>query len=601
MKHNDSSSAYKKENDEYYSNLVSLYQDAKDTRQAVEGDWYSLYRLYTGYTTLNQSVGNNSWTTSISCGKSYELVETLVSYLTRTFFFATKWFDLKPSSIAVDGYKPILLTLLADMLAESNFYSVVAECFRQLPLTGVTGIVTRMDGIGLSFESISAFNLYLTKDDRCFFHREVYTKGQLWQQWKYLALYSDNETTNSVNSWDDLLAVAKLSTDALNSGILNTSNQKTSDINEEMYELISCYTYCYKAKMYKRVVFCGSTIVACITRLKEYDIPIVMTLNKLPDNIYGIPLLAPSVGLIAEQESLRNYRLSNSKLGSYMMFVAGEDDILPEQLSFAPGKVFKARDVKNLTPLQIPDNTNVLTTQEAEMIDRSIYQNIGLGAGTSANVARQGERVTASEIESLKQASGIRLNQLFVIVESNFVSPLLNAIIGKIKSYNGKRKVIVKQFDDTYNLYNVAYSLLDNFDVTLSANGVRERLESVQRLIDLLGLVGQSEAFAASINIESIVLDIVKLYGFDNPEKYIKQQQATPTAPEQPKMSASAEKYGMEPQDNGVIQAMLAQAQTDPSVQALRFTETPNDPEVISGLAQQQAEQEMLSQQGMVM
>lgn len=574
--------------------VLKLYLESKNTRSSQESDWNALGRLYAGY---NVSTSNSSWQTNISSGKSYELVETLVAYLTRTFFFATKWFDLVPSDTGVDDYKPVAITLIADMISKSNFYSVISECFRQFPLTGLSGITVKLCKGTLVFESISAFNLYLTKDSKCFFHREIYTRAQLEEAWKYLALYPS--VRSEVNSFEELLTFTKAGGDtATNISAIN--NQVSAETGESIYELINYYAYDYDTGYYERTVFANTVIVAHVEKVTPELVPTVLTINRIPDTIYGIPLLAPSVGLIAEQESLKNYRLSNAKLGSYMMFIASDEDTLPDMLSFAPGKVFKARDVSNLTPLQIPDATNGMTSQEAEMLNQDIYKNIGLGAGTSANVARQGERVTAAEITSLKEASGIRLNQLFMIVESGFVTPLLNSILATLKKAKGKRVVSVKQKDDSYNLYNTTYEIVKGFNVSLSVNGVRERLENVQKLVDLLNLAGQNEAVASVVNLEAVVKDIVTLYGFDNPAKYIKSAQPE-MAPQEPPMPPPPGEAGIgSPEQNGVIQAMLQQAQTDPSVQALKFTDTPNDPEVQSGLAQQQMEQQMLQQAGTV-
>lgn len=581
-----------KDTDDSYTEVLTLYRESKNARSTQESDWNILGRLYTGFT-VNSN--NSSWQTNISSGKAYELVETLVAYLTRTFFFATKWFDLVPSASGVDGYKPVAITLLADMIADSNFYQVISECFRQFPVTGLSGITVKLCNGKLVFGSISAYNLYLTKDDKAFFHREVYTEEQLEEAWKYLALKS-----TTVKDFDELLSFTRAGTNdtSNNQGFLN--NQLSSATGEAVYELVSYYCYDYDTGYYERTVLANTIVVAHIEKVSPRMVPTVLSINKIPDTIYGVPPLAPSVGLIAEQEALKNYRLSNAKLGSYMMFIASDEDTLPDMLAFAPGKVFKARDVGNLQPLQIPDATNGMTSQEAEMLNQDIYKNIGLGAGTSANVARQGERVTAAEITSLKEASGIRLNQLFMIVESGFVTPLLNNILETIKKAKGKRVVSVKQKDDSYNLFNVTYEILQGFNVSLSVNGVRERLENVQKLVDLLNLTGQNEAVAAVVDIAAVVKDIVMLYGFDNPDKYIKQEAPVappeaPIAPQQPMPGGIGN-----PEDNGVIQAMLRQAQTDPSVQALKFTDTPNDPEVQSGLAQQQMEQQMMQQQGTI-
>ena len=516
-----------------------------------------------------------------------------MSYLFRSFFFATKWFDVSATELNSENYKPLALTLLADMLAESNFYLAIAECFRQLPITGVAGIVINTDTGVLRFSAINAYDLYLTKDDS-FFHREYYTKPQLINLWKtkYAAL-------TNIETLDDFIALCE--TGELDYGKLNTDSRNSGYLTgQQLYSLVNYYYYCYETKKYKRCVFSGNKEIHTYNNVAFYEIPVITSVNKLPDSVYGISLIAPSVGLIAEQEALRNYKLSNAKLGSYMMFISPEDTEIPDEMAFLPGKVFKLRDPNSLIPLQIPDTTNALTVQEDELLNRQIYQNCGLGAGTSANVARQGERVTAAEIESLKQSSGTRLNLLFVAIESSFVSPLLNATVAAVSKLKKPRKVYVKRDDstDASDVYEVSTELLKNYKFTLSANGTRERLETVQRLVDFLTMVSASEALMSQVNLEALMLDIMKLYGFDTPEKYLKKQEPLAPPQEAPQMPPDDPAAGVTPENNPLIQTMLNQVQNNPQSQALNFTDTPNDPETQVALAQQQAELQALNQGG---
>jgi hypothetical protein len=239
------------------------------------------------------------------------------------------------------------------------------------------------------------------------------------------------------------------------------------------------------------------------------------------------------------------------------------------------------------------------------VIRSSIYTTVGLGNGVSANSARQGERVTATEIESLQKASGTRLNLMFATLEAELFSPIINYAAMLITAIKGKQRVRVYNIDtDSYDIYDVPHSKLKEFKIVLDVSKVKERIEATQKLIDFVAATGNIPAAQEVIDYKNIVLDIVSLYGFPEPERYIKQAAPQQMQPEEQPADPYTEGLteagdGIDPNQNRILQAMQQGMQTDPAMMAMAQGGNPSDPgtyQEAESLLQQQAQAQQQAQ-----
>jgi hypothetical protein len=565
---------------------LSILANAKSWRQPLVDNWrfcYELYTARTGGTQDSSGIINN-----INSGKVFELTETFVSYFIQAVMFRDRFFDASPTSVGSQQYSSIVVELLADYIGASNFTRTLSECLRQLILTGNSGMTVMVRNQKLMFECLDIFRTFLLPGHSFeapnFIYEYRFSETELYEFYK-----AHKELKMNFDDFKTLTAYSSNDVDSNQNNINAVSTPMA-----EFYSLYCRYYWCHLRNDYEQCWFSRSAELF-EKLIKPEHVPIVVTAISLPGSPYGISPLENIVSLISEYELLRANRAAAAQVSNWRMFTSS-DGMVPDDMEFAPNKVFRTSMADSLVPLQMPTSNYQLTAAESQAMESSIYTTVGLGNGVSANSARQGERVTATEIESLQKASGTRLNLMFATLECELFSPIINYAAKVLQNISGKKQVRVYNLDtDGYDIFDVPHKLLKDFKIVLDVSKVKERIEAVQKLIDFVAATGNIPAAQEVIDYKNIVMDIVALYGFPEPERYIKK--VAPATPEQPASDPYTESLqqtgsGIDPSQNRIIKAMQQGVATDPAMAAMAQGGNPNDPgtyQQAESLVQQQA------------
>jgi hypothetical protein len=574
------------------SKFQGLLSDAKQWRQPLEDNWRFMYEMYTNNSATQTPMPE--YGVHINTGKVFELTETFVSYFMQALMFRDRFFDASPMAIGSQQYSSLAVELLADYIAQSNFSQVLSEVLRQLILTGNTGMTVSVRNKKLMFECLDMFRTYLLPGHSNEFPNFIYE-----YRLSEAELYEFYQESPEIKT--------KFEEFSLETGyaITETANQG-NDINREatpqmeFYQVYCHYYWCYKTGTY-RTCWYSKTSVLYDRKVKQEVIPLVIPAITLPSSPYGFSPLESSIGLISELTSIKSHRAIAAKVSSYYMFVT-DDGMVPDDMVFEPNKVFRTSKPDALLPLQMPAQGYQVNVSEEEILKGNIYSNVGLGNGVSANAARTGDRVTATEIDGLQKASGTRLNLLFTTLEARLFSPIINYANCVLANTPGKETIRVYNIDtDSYDIYSMAFTKLKEYKIILDVSKVKERMEAVQKLLDFVAAVGNIPTAQETINFPNLVTDIVALYGFPDPERYIKKPEPAPMEQNTESGGVYQESLqspeGIAPEDNRMLASLQQQMQSDPSTAAMVAGEDPNDPQTFIDQEDSLLRQQVMQQQ----
>jgi hypothetical protein len=577
-------SDYKQE----YLDHRNLLSQAEAWRQPLLDNWRFLYELYTNRQPQRDT---SDLTPNTNSGKVFELTETFVGYFIQAVMFRDRFFDASPLSVSSQQYQSIVVELLAEYIATSNFTRTLTECLRQLILTGNSGITVSVRNNRLMFECLDIFRTYLlpghTFETPNFIYQYHLSEAELYE------FFSSHKEVKG--KFEDFKVECTISDDNIDSQQNDVTGQSNTSV--EFYTIYCRYYWCHIEGDFKQCWFSRNRALFEKGILPE-QIPIIVTAITLPGSPYGISPLEAVVGQISQLEILRSEQAGAAIFAGWRMFTS-DDGMVPDDMEFAPNKVFRTSRPDSLVPLQMPTSGYQLTAAESENMKANIYTTVGLGNGVSANSARQGERVTATEIESLQKASGTRLNLMFATLEAELFSPIINFAAKAVANIKGKKQVRVYNIDiDGYDIYAVPHTKLKEFKVVLDVSKVKERIEAAQKLIDFVNTVSQIPSAEAVINYTNVITDIVALYGFPEPDRYIKkeepQQPETASAYQEPLQEAGA---GIDPNNNRILQAMQQGLTSDPTMAAMAQGQDPTDPGTYQAAEDSLLQQQALQQQ----
>lgn len=555
-----------------------------------------MYELYTN----NYKEDTPDYGATVNTGKVFELTETFTSYFIQALMFQDRFFDASASTVGSKQYSSMAVELVADAIATSNFSKVLGEVLRQLILTGNSGMTLNVRDKKLMFECLDIFRTYLLPRHSTEFPNFIYeyslTEPELYE---FFMSSSDIKETN-FDKFKERVVITTTSADVADD-YNNINKDSQGNVNHLLWELLAHYYYCYQSNKYKVCWYTSAGEKLYEKVIKQEYVPIVIQSITLPNSPYGFSPLESSVGLIAELTALKSYRLTAAKVSSWYMFTS-DDGMIPDDLTFEPNRVFRTSKPNALLPLSFPANGYEVNAAEEASLNSNIYTNVGLGSGVSANVSRQAERVTATEIDALQKASGTRLNLLFSLLEASLFSPIINYAKVMLSTLAGSKTIKVYNNDsDSHDIYSADWSLLKDFDMVLDVSKVKERLESVQKLIDFVSAVGNIPAAQEVVNFKNIIMDIANLYGFPEPQRYIIQPEKP--KPQEDSQDATSDIYqkalsspqGINPEDNRILNSIQQGMQSDPSIAATMAGNDPNDPSTFADTEESLIQQQLAS------
>lgn len=542
------------------SEIVSRCQDEVNSRTALDAKWRDNWGLYkTQPITVATDEG---WQSKINDGRVFELVETVASYIRNALFFSDRWVGLESTEPDLGEILPLVNTYFVDALNSSNFKREFRVFLSQYLLTGFSCMLPLWDsekGV-LCFETLNNYDTFIEtgcryEESTSYTFRRVelnYAQFIDWVEDGLLEIDGDEESAfeKYAQAHDE------------RKGELSGLSQTTPVIDKSTVLVYEYYCPIEK-KIYRYIE------EDCVCEEDGWDeCPwLVGILFETPDEAYGLSLLDSSIGLVIANNILHNQRLDNIALNINNMWQIIDDGIVnPNEVKSEPGKIIIVGRPDTITPLQPSTNSFGVSFQEQQILDSKIDRNTGTGAMVSANSYRTGERVTAAEIESVKDAGGNRLTDIFEHLEATFIVPLLKRSL-KILRDNIKKPKVVKLASNRADVYDYFKVLPEDFkhDFTVKVTGTQSvinRDKNISLITEYITVVSSVPQFAERVDWDTLFLDMTTKFGFDDPQRYIVKQQPEEPAPQTPQsplqqMSAQAQAIGGDPAQAGLQEAIL--------------------------------------------
>jgi hypothetical protein len=547
---------------EEHLKISDIVHEEKKSREALTSKWLDLWSLYKTRPINVRS--DDGWQSKINDGRTFELVETVASYIRNAMFFSDRWVSLESNEPDLAEILPLVNTYFVDVLNNSNFKREFRVFLTQLLLTGFSGILPYWDTDNdcLAFETINSYDLFI-ESSRRYSDRFSYSFRRIELNYAEFCCWVDDGLLEIEGTHEE--AWQELASDNTERTAELYNLRDTIPVNDKDSIVVIEY-YCPKERELYR--FVGDR---CLYDEEVDKCPwLVGLLFETPEDSYALSLIDSSIGLVIANNILHNRRLDNIDLSIDNMWLLVDDGVVnPAEIKSEPGKVIVVAKPDTLTPLQPPANNFNVTYQEQQVLDAKIDRNVGTGAMISANAYRKGERVTAEEIKSVKDAGGNRLTDVFEHIESTVIIPLLKRAFELVKEHTRKSKV-VKLPSDRPNVYDYFKMLPSdlNHDYTIKVVGTQSvinRDRNISLISEFVTLVSGIPQFVQLVDWTNLFTDLVVKFGFDDPARYIlkqqpQEEQATTEAPQSPlqQMAQQAGDIGGAPMQAALQEQVLS-------------------------------------------
>jgi hypothetical protein len=519
--------------------ISSIVSQERQARSALNAKWLELWNLYkTKPLRVQHDAG---WHSKLNDGRVFEIIETVGAYFRNALFFSDYWVELESREPGLAEITPLASAYFRDSLNASNFYRELRVATTQLLLLGFSAMRVFWDD-GLKFEALNALNLYIESSRRYdpkfsyVFREHLLNKAEFleWVAAKWL---------NKLEAEDAEAAFAKLATTKPTSNLLSLQSPTTNF--HEFVEIIEFYDP-IEGSLYR----CVDDKVLHEEDGLDYPPWHVAVLFETPEDAYGVSIIDSSLGLVLENNILMNRRLDNIAVSIDNMWLFVDDGVTdPASIKTEPGKVITVARPDAVLPLRPPANNFNITYNEAAVLDAKIDRNIGAGAMISANTYRSGERVTAQEIQAVKEAGGNRITDVYELFEKNFVLPLLHQAYAVLRQHTKSAQVVKRKsnkpgINDYFKI--LPSDLRKDFSVRITATqSLLNRDRKIKTMTDFLSIVASVPQFNNLVDWQAMFADLLLNFGFDDPTRYVLKQEPATNSP-QPKPSSALEELNQE-------------------------------------------------------
>lgn len=552
--------------------IPTIVYDEIKAREIVTDEWINLWSLYKTRPILERDDEDSSWKSRLNDGKAFEIIETVGSYIRNALFFSDAWVKIDSNEPGLDepgnAITPIVSKFFADTLNKSNLRREFRVFLTQLLLCGYSAMYPYYDDDKtLCFEAINNYDIYIDSSKRynpntSYSFRRIQLNYGEFENWVSSGYLDISEFKGIEDAWTVL-------SDSQNSNRQSDlyANRDTNQLDDNDF-IVVCEFYEPNEK-------CLYRFVDDYELGKEEDLEcpwIVAFLFETPEDCYALSLLSSSLGLIYTNNYFQNKRLDSLALSVDNMWLFVDDGVTdPASIKSKPGSVIQVGRPDSIVPMPFAANNTALSYQEQLNLEQKIDKNTGTGAVISANTFRQGERVTAQEINAVKEAGGNRLTDIYNHIEQSFVVPLLYKSLSLLKKHI-KKAAVVRLFGAESGVYDffqlLPEDLQHNYLVSVTATqSVINRDKNISLLNEFLATVSQVPQFQELVNYENLYSDLLYQYGFDNPDRYIinrseqeLEPQASQSASEQ--MISEARAIGGDSMANAVQSDIVTQGAT---------------------------------------
>jgi len=573
-------------------------------RREIEVMWLEAWALYMGSpravsyqrSQVLSTVGdvNADWRHRINTGKAYESVETIHAYLMSATFPNRDFFNMEPTQPGYADLSKVVKKYMTEKMYESHFKGHYEDFLRQLIITGnscialpwryetipykknvkvrkpiidITGmemgttwewgveeevrtVLNRPD-----FEVLDVFDCFIEPNAKDvnqggFIRRMVKSRAEvigLMQSGVYSKDYADSV---------DICNVEAFSQSGNNIKTLTSFNGINTRIEYNMDDIVELIEYWGDVILDDGTTYHDVVVTLCGDALLVFEPnpywggkPFVWGTYTNIRQAYGMGAITPNAGLLHELNIITNQRLDNQELSIDSMWTVKQDGIIqPEDVRSEPGKVYSVLDHTDIQPLAASQLEWKVTYQEVSVLETIIDKNFATGAMIGAGQGRSGERVTATEIQAVRDAGGNRLSNIHRHIEDSSLYPILLGVFNMMRQFVKEPEVIRVSGDAAgeYRYYQIDPSIAFAYDYKLKPVGadyVTDQAKYLQQRLDFIQAVSQVPQMAQQLNWGNLLHDIVHHMGFDDPDSYINND-----VPAQPPVAATDPNKQPDPQ-----------------------------------------------------
>lgn len=570
--------------------ITSRYEYFKDARREVEDIWLEAWSIYNGSPDAvdhqrEQTLGtvgdvNNDWRHKLNTGKGFQVIETVHAYLMGALFPNREWFDLTPTNPGYAQEARIIRKYIAKKFKQGKFRVAFEKYLRQLLVCGfsVMALPWRYESIPYKYNvTVNKQPEHYETSKSLLSKKRATTKvvesrvNHNHPEFECLDVFDVyiDPTANDPNESDLIRRVKKTRADIITGiqygkyqgitawDVVNLKPYKPSDrtkrltqfqgVNVDnpfhMDDTVEVIEYWGNVYVEGVTIFdCHATVIG--ERLVAVEPNpfwagkpfVVGTVTEVTTTPYSIGLLQPNLGLLHQLNIITNQRCDNLELAVDEMWTLKQNSNLqPSEVFTAPGKVFLVDDHDDLRPVQRGAKDFVVSYQEAGLLEQTIDGNSGTGNLISANAARSGERVTAAEIQAVRDAGGNRLSNIHRHIEETSLIEILNRVYRSAQQFVTEPEMVrVTGSQPGQALYlSVDNEALNKgYDLEpIGADHVTDKTKYVRERQELISFVSQIPQLAQRLNYDAILNDILLHSSFDDPYAYIVQPQQQPQQP----------------------------------------------------------------------
>jgi hypothetical protein len=545
--------------------LFSEYNRFQAARAGREEVWKQCEAVYLGTpaaidymrTHVGRIVGdvNDDWRHRIQVSKGYEIVETIVSYLMGAFFPNKDWFSYIPHEPNIQDLVDVVKKFTMAKLRDASFESKWEMYTRQCVITGFSPMlitwdrrmeyrykrvlqnVTQTDALGevkrttqwvprrehrliknnVNFEPLSCYDVYIDPQKDNLMDSGVFrvirkTKGEIARQ-----------ITRGDYPYLDMAHVAKWKAQTVQT-VKKQAVATWMGVNYYPMDLVEMVEYWgdieVQDKVYEDVhaVFLGNELAKFEPNGYWCGKPFIIG-NAIPiaNQVYGLGVLEPVLGMLHQLNIVTNQRLDALELAIDPMYKVVNDGFTDlDDIYTAPGKLLITGATDNIIPLQ-KDTTFQVSYTESQVLEQNIDQSVGTGAYIGTQQGRSGERVTATEIQAVRDAGGNRLSSIHRHIENTQLMPLLQKLYILFQQFVEEDEVVRVPGGGGYEYVQVgAAELSHQFDVyPVGADHVAQEEKDLQMIMDFVAMVSQVPMWAEMVNWEALLEEVVRKFGFD--------------------------------------------------------------------------------------
>ena len=537
--------------------LEHMLRDYSMHRTQMEWYWKSYYTSYLttpeakrqNLTNISQNISdgnvNVQWRHNIKSPKTYEVVETLVSYFMNAFFPNERWFDLvplEPMGIEFNTIIEINREFIRNKLDLAQFKSSCRVLLRETCIAGTACLMFPWVEDNVRFKVLSPFEFLLDPEAQMANDANFIRSYEVSLP-KFKQLVKDDVfNLVSQKEVDDMSTPStpphdfRIDKDTYNStrtlmGMTDMPRRHEAGRFVRIYEFWGDIVLEDVVLMDVRASWTDDGVLLALDANPYTEKPfIIPTYLRLSQSPYGIGAVQPIASQVFYKDQLTSRNADNVAVSSDTMLEIVQDGILdPDDIYVAPGKKFFVAEQGTVNPINMQYAGGV-TVQELGLMDQVMDKAIGTGPFIGVGQGRQAERVTAAEVQAQRDVGGTRLTDVFSELESIFLLPFLERFHEYCRQFYQGGSIIrlgTVHIPVDPNLIDVPMRVK-----ALGAANVADREYNLRQLLDWLAIVGQNEMMSQMVNWGEVLKELTYMMNPMIAERIVggqQQQQQAPT------------------------------------------------------------------------